>query len=92
MIDFVLNFNRETADSIEWPSTLSFQKIIICVDFLIVPLQSNARGVKMKKQERTENPFHTRWERVCVVPYFFRERIETRMRSVASSSDRGTHL
>jgi len=71
MIDFVLNFNRETVDSIEWPSTLSFQKIIIviiCVDFLIVPLQSNARGVKMKN--RTENPFHTRWEHVCVVPYF----------------------
>jgi len=60
MIDFVLNFNRETVDSIEWPSTLSFQKIIIviiCVDFLIVPLQSNARGVKMKNKRGLKTPF-----------------------------------
>jgi len=57
MIDFVLNFNRETADSIEWPSTLSFQKIIICVDFLIVPLQSNARSVKMKNKRGLKTPF-----------------------------------
>ena len=78
MVDFVLNFNRETADSVEWPSTL-FKKLLFALTFWSCRCKAMPGVSRWKTREDWKPLSHQVGARLCCA-VFFREGIETRMR------------